>query len=208
MFEKRPMRVALVGNLLRLKGVVEFVQAAKICADKGMNVEFMLVGDIPRRSRGLARYALKRLGLYEDLGEYLNEYVRKNALEQRVRFLGFMKDVGQVYADTDVLCFPSHLNAVGRPTIEAALFRVPSIVAVRDPEDDTIVHGETGLCIDEKSPTALADAIEYFYRKPDEIERMGERAHRLAEKFFDIERNAQNVLDIYLACLQRKAMET
>ena len=204
-FEERPMRVAFVGNLLRLKGVVELVQAAKICSDKGMNIEFSFVGDIPRSNSGPIRYALQRLGLYEDLGEYLQTYVQENELQQRVKFLGFIEDVRKVYIDTDILCFPSHLNAVGRPTIEAALFKVPSIVAIRNPESDTMIHGETGLCIEEKSPSALADAIEYFYRNPREIDRMGEQAHQLAQEYFNIAHNAEKVLAIYRACLHKRS---
>ncbi len=203
-FKQRPMRVAFVGNLLRLKGVVEFLHAANICADRGMNVEFLFVGNTPRKNSGLIRYVLKRFGLYEDLGERLLQYVKQHELEQRVKFLGFIKDISKIYSDTDILCFPSYLNAVGRPTIEAALFRVPSIVAIRNPESDTIIDGETGICIEEKSAIALADAIEQFYRQPHEIARMGEQAHQLAQRFFNIEHNAKKVLDIYHGCLKEQ----
>lgn len=204
-FKERPLRVAFVGNFLRLKGVVEFLHAAKICVDRGMQVEFLFVGNIPRKNSGFIRYVLKQFGLYEDLGEYLLQYVKQHELEQRIKFLGFIKDVSKIYSDTDILCFPSYLNAVGRPTIEAALFRVPSIVAIRNPESDTIIDGETGICIEEKSAMALADAIKQFYRQPHEITRMGEQAFQLAQRSFNIEHNAEKVLDIYRGCLEKQS---
>ena len=59
----------------------------------------------------------------------------------------------------DVLCFPSHYDAPGRPIFEAAFFGVPSIVAVRNPRPDTLVDGETGLAIRPHDADELAEAI-------------------------------------------------
>src|SRR5690606_37681299 len=97
----------------------------------------------------------------------------------------------------DVLCFPSYLNAAGRPVFEAAFFGVPSIVAVRDAPPDTILNGSTGVCIDTPDPIALADAIEFLYRHPEERLKMGENALNLAHNNFDIVRNANHLLMIY-----------
>ena len=45
-----------------------------------------------------------------------------------------------------------------RDEIEAAFFRVPSIVALRNPLPDTLIPKETGLCVPPGDPGALADA--------------------------------------------------
>jgi glycosyltransferase involved in cell wall biosynthesis len=89
------------------------------------------------------------------------------------------------------------LDACGRPVFEAAFSRVPSIVAVSDPKPDTIIDGETGICIPPRDPKALADAVEYFCTQPSEVERMGEAAYRLAMENFDIAANASKMLAIY-----------
>ena len=102
-----------------------------------------------------------------------------------------------MYENIDVICFPSHLDAVGRPVFEAAFFGVPSIVAITNPRSDTFIHRETGLCIEPQNPHALADAIEYFYRHPQEIKRMGGAAQKLAAEQFRIDNTAKRVLEIY-----------
>lgn len=47
--ENTPFRVALIGNLLRYKGVYEFLEAAKIIQLEGLQVEFYYVGDNIRK---------------------------------------------------------------------------------------------------------------------------------------------------------------
>jgi glycosyltransferase involved in cell wall biosynthesis len=80
---------------------------------------------------------------------------------------------------------------------EAAFWRVPSIVAVSNPQPDTMIDGQTGLCIEPGNPAALADGIARFCLTPGEVARMGNAAYELALRNFDGRRNAALVLDIY-----------
>jgi glycosyltransferase involved in cell wall biosynthesis len=91
---------------------------------------------------------------------------------------------------------------------EAAFWKVPSIVAVRDPQPDTMVHRETGLCIEPGDPSAIAEAIAYFSRNPLEVARMGEAARRLALENFDSRKNAARVLEIYRRVLAARPDKT
>ena len=77
---------------------------------------------------------------------------------------------------------------------------MPSIVAITGSAEDTIIHNQTGLCIKEKDSLAIFDAIEYFYKQPTEIKRMGGEAFELAQINFDIQKNAKKVLELYKQC--------
>lgn len=200
-FLHRPMRVCFIGGLIVMKGILEFVRAAKLSVDKKLNVRFIVVGEMPRNERGLKAKLLNMLGFSFDVQGYCADFIEEHGLQDIIEFRGFTLDIENVYREADVLCFPSHLNAVGRPVIEAALSAVPSIVAISDPAEDTVRHQETGLCIPGKSAEALFEAVEYFYRQPKEIERMGNMARQLAEQNFNIRRNAARVADIYEQCL-------
>ena len=117
----------------------------------------------------------------------------------RLRVSGFVADINDIYGRFDVLCFPSRINAVGRPVFEAAFFGKPSIVAFRDrSEDEGIIHQSTGLIIREKDSGGLADAMLYFIRNPHSAKKMGIAAKKLAENNFNIEKNAEKLLKIYL----------
>jgi len=199
----RPLRVAMVGNLLPLKGVREFIEAARLCRDRSLPVEFLLVGGNVRDLAGFAGWALQRTGFAVDLRAEAARYIAEHRLGASVRLVDFTPDMDAIYRGTDLLCFPSHLDAVGRPVFEAAYFKVPSIVAVSAPLPDTLIPKKTGLSIPPGDPRALADAIEYFCRNPREIQRMGEAAYRLALRNFDSRRNAARVLDVYRRVLAK-----
>lgn len=193
----RPMRMLMVGVLLKLKGVYEFVEAANICRDRNLNVEFLLAGENPRPLTGPKKWLYSYLGFAQDVRADLERYVQDKRLEEVVKLLGFVSDVQSLYAEVDVLCFPSYLDAAGRPVFEAAFCGVPSLVAAKDPEPDTIIDGETGLCIASGNPEAIADAVEYLIRNPEVRMRLGENARSLAYRNFDITRNAKEMLSVY-----------
>ncbi len=191
------LKVAIVGNILKFKGVYEFAQAAKICKQRNIKAQFFIVGATgksPKKYKGLL---LKKAGFSHYIEDEISSFIENNDLCGYLYLIKFTTDIYNIYKNIDIICFPSHLNAVGRPVIEAAFFKVPSIVAIRDPFEDTIVDGETGICIEEKNPKALADAIQYFYLKPGEIKRMGDAAFQLALTNFDTEKNAKKILSIY-----------
>lgn len=199
------LRVGIVGGLLRLKGVYEFIDAARILInDRKINIKFIISGENPRSLTGLKGILLKRLNMAHDVRKDIEVFVRDNELEDKIHLSGFVKNVNEVYEKLDLLCFPSHLDAAGRPVFEAAFHGVPSIVAVRNPPPDTIVNGETGICIDHSDSTLLANAIEKLHLDRSELLRLGENARRLALTNFDINKNALKVLKIYQNLFDKK----
>jgi glycosyltransferase involved in cell wall biosynthesis len=191
------LRVALVGQLLPMKGVYEFIEAARLCKARGINAKFILVGEDSRDLSGPLGILFRKFGFAREVRGDAERLIEQHELRESVLLLGFTPNIRSVYQNIDVICFPSHLNAVGRPVFEAAFFGVPSIVAVTNPQSDTFIHRETGLGIEARNPVALADAIEYFYRNPDEIKRMGEAARKLAVEQFSIVNTAKKMLEIY-----------
>ena len=80
---------------------------------------------------------------------------------------------------------------------EAALFGLPTIVAMRNPTNDVIVPGRTGLCIDEPTPTAIAAAIETLAKDRAAARRMGAEARRIALTRFESHVCASKMLELY-----------
>jgi glycosyltransferase involved in cell wall biosynthesis len=196
-FTERPMTVCFVGGLMVMKGILEFVQAAKLCVDAGLNVKFVVIGEPLRKKKGIKSLLLSKSGFSFDVQGFCLDYISRHNLSRVVEFRGFTLNIEEVYRQVDVLCFPSHLNAVGRPSIEAALFRVPSIVAMTNKTDDLLVHDLTGLVIKEKSPQDLFEAIAYFFNNPSEISRMGNEAFSRVHDGFDVSKSSKEVLGLY-----------
>jgi glycosyltransferase involved in cell wall biosynthesis len=192
-----PIRVAMVGNLQVMKGVFDFVEAARICNAGGLAAEFLIVGEETRDLRGLKAWIAENLGLSRRVKADLQRKIDEYGLEGYVKLVGFCADLETIYRRIDLLCFPSHLNAVGRPVFEAAFFSVPSLVAVEDPLPDTMINGVTGLCIKPADPVGLASSISLLARDPSLRYRLGKGARDLAARYFDPVVNALEVLSIY-----------
>jgi glycosyltransferase involved in cell wall biosynthesis len=161
------------------------------------------VGASTRSDRGIKAWLLSRLGLAQEVESSLLDQIAAAGLSDSFHLLGYTRDVQSVFHRTDVLCFPSHLDAPGRSVFEAAFSSIPSIVAVNTPRPDTLVPGETGLAVPGKSPDKLAEAIIYFADHPEEIRRMGANARKLAERNFTPVTNAEQLLAVYrrILCL-------
>jgi len=191
------IRVAMIGHLLALKGVYEFIEAARLCKERKIPAKFILVGEGNRELSGLRGILFRKLGFAREVKQDVEKLIQRHELQDSVFLVGFTLNIRAVFENVDVVCFPSHLDAVGRPVFEAAFFGVPSIVAMTNPRSDTFIHRETGLCIERQNPHALANAIEYFYDYPEERRRMGEAARKLAVEQFCIDNTAKEMLAIY-----------
>lgn len=195
---KKVVNVGMAGVLLRSKGIYEFLQAAAILVnDRQRTIHFTIAGENARDTTVLKQWLLKKLSFYEDVLAEAKRFVHEQKLEQHVTFKGFLPDIRKFYPDIDIVCFPSHLNACGRPVFEAALFGIPSIVAIENPLEDAIIHGVTGLAIDHPSPVLLADAIDTLILNQDFRMTLGQQARDWALSHFAIENSAVQLLDIY-----------
>jgi glycosyltransferase involved in cell wall biosynthesis len=204
---KGEIKIAMVGQLHTMKGVYDFIEAARLCKQRKIRAKFFLVGDGSRDLSGLRGALLRRFGFVREVRGDAEKFVEEHNLQDTVLLIGFTPNIRAVYKSIDVICFPSHLNAVGRPVFEAAFFGVPSIVAVKNPRSDTFIEGETGLRVDSQNPHALADAVQYYYSHPEETKRMGESARRLAVEQFSIERTACLILATYQQALNQSARD-
>lgn len=191
------LKVGFVGNLHQAKGLFDLLEAARLLHEQGCDVEFLIVGGVTISDRGLRAWLLARAGLAQNLRTDLDERVRDYRLESSFHLLGPTDDIQCVYERLDLLAFPSHLDAPGRPVFEAAFSAVASIVCVDNPRPDTLVHGQTGLAIPAHDPKALAAAIRHFADDRAEVRRMGANARALAQANFVPARNARALLDVY-----------
>lgn len=205
---ERPFSAAMVGVLARAKGCADFVEAAAICRDKGYRIRFLLVGGGLRSEKGWRDRILQWLGFKEDIGAEIRELIGRLGLEGVVVFRPFTTDLASIYREFDVLCFPSYLDAPGRPIFEAGFFGIPSIAAISRPKADTFVPGETGLLVQPRAPDALAEAIMSLHDHPEDRKRMGVAARRMAQERFDAGKNAEEMLSLYRRLQETKFTNT
>lgn len=195
------LRIGFIGNLLKVKGIEDLVEAARIVKGHNANIEYIIIGDDARSSRSLRARILQQLGLNQNVKQRVETMIADYGLSKNFHMAGFVSDIAQAYQHIDVLCFPSHFDAPGRPVFEAAFFGVPSIVAVTKPTADTLVPGVTGLAIRPKHPEELAQAILACASNMENVRSMGAAAKAMAERNFNPATNAGKLHQVYLRVL-------
>ncbi len=197
--------VSMIGLLHRAKGVYEFIEAARLLNERGVEVRMLVAGDNVRPLAGLRGWALRKFDFARDVRAELEALVAQHGLGEIVTFTGFVADLPLLYGRSDALCFPSHLDAPGRPVFEAALFGLPAIVAMRDPTEDVFIADRTAICIADPTPVAIADAIERLATNPALARAMGEQARQLALGRFESGVTAAKTLSLYRRLIARSA---
>jgi glycosyltransferase involved in cell wall biosynthesis len=191
------LKVGFVGNLHVSKGIFDLVEAAGLLRQEGCNVEFVIVGGHTRPGRGLKGWLLRRAGLAQDVHAELLERIARAGVADSFHLLGATQDIQRAYEHMDVIAFPSHFDAPGRPIFEAAFSAVPCITCITTPTPDTLRPGETGMVVPARSPRALAAAIRFCEENRGEVQRMGLNAQALAQQNFDPATNAGRLAAIY-----------
>jgi glycosyltransferase involved in cell wall biosynthesis len=181
-----PALVVLPARLLFYKGVVEFVEAARILKERGAPARFALVGQgDPGNPASIPKSQL-----------------RQWEKEEVVELFGWHDDMISVFNQAHIVCLPSHGGeGVPRSLIEAAACGKP-IVTTDVPGCRDVVHdGENGLLIPPRQTAPLADALGELVRNRDLRRLMGERGRHRAVAEFSVEIVAAETLRLYSALL-------
>ncbi|MNL09224.1 Alpha-D-kanosaminyltransferase [compost metagenome] len=195
--DQEPLRVGFVGNLLLQKGILDLVEAAAVLKKDGISCQFLIYGHATGGKKGAIASILEITGIRQDVRLKVWSMVKFYSLEDCFIFKGFTNNLEAAYGSFDLLCFPSHLDAPGRPVLEAAYFYRPSIVAVKNPTPDTIVNKVTGLTIEPRSLAELVGAIKVFHADRSLLRVMGVEAKKLSNRKYDQRENSQKIFKLY-----------
>ena len=176
---ERPPLIVLPARLLRDKGVVEFVVAAKILKDRGVAARFALVGDSDYQNH--AAVSEHELKTWVDSGV--------------VEWWGRKNNMPEVLASCHIVCLPSYREGLPKALLEGASCGRP-IVTTDAVGCREVVVGENGFLVPPYSTTELADALGRLIEDSELRRRMGARGREMILQDFTIEK----VIDQTLAC--------
>jgi glycosyltransferase involved in cell wall biosynthesis len=179
-----PFRFLLVARMLRDKGVMEYVEAARIVRQHIPDVEFGLLGFVDVRNPTAISS--------EQMAAWVNEGV--------VRYLGATDDVKPHLVAADCVVLPSYREGTPRSLLEAAAVARPiittDVVGCRDVVDD----GVNGFLCRPRCADDLADKMIRMIRlSPESRTEMSMLGRRKMEREFD----ERIVIDRYLAAVKQ-----
>ncbi len=169
-----PLVILFTGVLIYSKGVWVLMQAFKHLVDGGVDAVLQLMGKWGD----------------PDLERECYRFVRENALEQRVQFLGVRRDSEKLtyFAQCDIFCFPSYFEAesFGLVLVEAMQFAKPVVSSLWRGIPSVVEDGLNGLLVPIQDHMAVADRLDRLARDPVLRLRMGQEGRRIFEQNFTL----------------------
>jgi len=180
--------ILLASRLIKEKGLLEYVEAARILKSKGVEVSFALAGQLDPGNRS----------------SITEQQLQEWCAEGIVDYLGQIEQIEDVIDLASIVALPSYREGTPRILLEAAASGKP-IVATDVPGCREVVkHGVNGFLVPARDAVALADAIEGLLKQPQLMAEFGRRGREIAKEFEE-----SNVIEatvrVYERALPRKS---
>ena len=178
-----PFRFLLIGRMLRDKGVLEFVNAAQLLKELGVEAEFCLLGSFDLQNPAAIS----------------SEKIKEWTIQGYVKYLGVSNDVREQIALSDCIVLPSYREGTPRSLLEAGAMGKPIITTRVVGCQDVVEHGVNGFLCEVKNAQDLALKMkEMLLLSEDQRKLMGQRGRLKIEKKFD----EQIVIQKYLKAIE------
>lgn len=160
----------MIARVLYEKGVVEYVEAARLIRARYPQVRVQLLGGIDESGNIGIKHAV------------FDPWVQQGTIE----YLGTSDDVASHIAAADCVVLPSYREGTPKTLLEAAAMAKPLITTNVPGCKETVVDGHNGFLCEVRNAPDLADKMIRLYELSDrQLEQMGKASRHLAEEKFD-----------------------
>ena len=167
----------LVSRMVKQKGILNYLEAAKLCYENGSNFNFLLVGQLDSDE------SIK----LEEIKEY----------EKYVKYLGRREDVKELLAISDVFVLPTYYReGVPRVLLEASAMGLALIATDMPGCRDVVVDEYNGKLIETKNSEDLYLKIRYIGNSDELLDKFSKNAkHKVQE--FDLNKIVSKYDEVY-----------
>jgi glycosyltransferase involved in cell wall biosynthesis len=170
--------VSTAGRLTAIKRYDLFLDTARLVADRHSEALFLVAGDGELRSA-------------------LEAQARANGIADRVRFLGWRRDLDTLYAASDVFLLTSRNEGTPVALIESLAAAVPGVSTDVGGVRDVIDSDRVGLLAPFGDARALADQVQTLLADRDRRRRMGEAGRQAVSSRYGLDRLIGDVERLY-----------
>jgi len=177
--QKRIVRLLFAGRLLKDKGILQFVEAAKRILKTHDRVRFEIVGFVNPENDQSVTF------------DQLENWQRAGW----INYLGSHEDIRPFIHRADCIVFPSYYQeGISRILLEAASMSRPIITTDQVGCRDVVRAGINGLLVEPRDTTSLITTIETMLSmSAEERIRMGHHGRALVKSMYD----ERDIVDIY-----------
>lgn len=171
-----------LARLLKDKGLMDFVAAAKLLLVRDVSARFVVVGDLdPENPNSVT-------------ANQLDEWIKEGVVE----YWGFTHNAPLTISKSFVMVLPSfYAEGLPKSLLEAAACGRAVITTDMPGCRDAIEPNVTGLLVPPRNPVKLAEAMQYLIDNTDIRQKMGQNGRCLAEEAFDIKSVIRRHMEIY-----------
>lgn len=190
-----PEEAVIVGNFGRIraqKGTDVFVDAMlEVMAERPQVVGIVL-------GRATEKHAAFRAGL--------EHKIAAAGMAERLRILPEVPvhEVADWFATLDLFVAPQRWEGFGLTPLEAMASGVPVVATTVGAFPELLAPGETGTLVPPGDADAMAEAIAAYLDDPARCMREGQAGRRRVEQCFQLEREADALIEVYRALIEGK----
>lgn len=168
----------MVARLLKDKGVVEYIDAARQVKQQYPEAEFHLVGWIDENPKAITQ---------QQLDGWMNEGL--------IQYWGKLADVRVAIEQANIFVLPSYREGIPRSVLEAMSMGRAIITTDAPGCKETVVDGQNGFKVPIQNVAALATAMQQLVDHPEKIEMMAAQSRQIILDQYDVKKVNQQMLD-------------
>ncbi|MEM6764832.1 MAG: glycosyltransferase family 4 protein [Bacteroidota bacterium] len=116
----------------------------------------------------------------------------------KVIYAGYRKDAIQIVAGSDVFVLPSIKGeGINKAVVEAMSVGIPPVVTNIAGNQGLVIDGESGAMVPSRSPAAIAEVLQSWYKQPSLRTQLGSQAQQHIRKNFHIQTSIDQTFSLY-----------
>jgi len=177
----------LISRMVKQKGVLDYLEACKICCEEGYCYNFLLVGQLDSDNSITL----------EDIKKY----------EKYVTYLGRREDIKELLTLSDIFVLPTYYReGVPRVLLEASVIGLGLIATDMPGCRDVVIDEYNGKLVRPKDPKELSSKMIYVAEDRERLKRFKQNS-KLKVQEFSLDRVATAYADVYKSILNGRSLE-
>lgn len=179
--------IGIVGRLTAIKNHRLLFRSIRLLKNESPNLgaKFLIIGD-------------------GELREDLESYARDLEINNLVYFVGWRKDMPNIYADLDIVVLTSLNEGTPLSLIEAMVSKKAVVATVVGGVPDLVENKQTGLLVTSNDAAQLKEAISVLLKDEGLRERLGHAAGLYVREKYGKERLVKDMENLYKRLLLKK----
>jgi len=178
--------VGIAARLDKVKDHETFIRACNNTLSVNPDIIFLAAGDGPEKKK-------------------LEEMVRDYGIEDKVHFLGFVRDKYSFFNAIDINVLTSVSESFPYVILEAAMQNVPTISTRTGGIPEIIKDDETGYLYEVSDDKGLSSHILKLYDNRDLLKTLGDNINKVVREQYSHEAMGNRQLEIYESILDKKS---